>query len=274
VIPHNCLLAFIYRLIYILPIIRKGKLVFEICIVICAGLVFGSFISCASYRLPLELDVVKKSSYCPTCNTVLKARDLVPVFSWLFSGGKCSHCSTKISFRYPMIELVTAGLFLFIYAKYGVTAQALILALMAVMLMIMIVADLEHFIIPDSVHVVLFPLGFMWHYINGTLSEDIVWSFGVMAGLALLLHHGYSKLRGRTMLGYGDVKFFAVVGVWLPLMSVPIFLFMSGILGVMLGLVWRLAGRGVVFPFGPALAVSLFFCIVYPELSNALLFMK
>ncbi len=246
----------------------------EFFIVICAGLVFGSFITCASYRLPLEIDVIKKPSYCPNCQTKLGFKDLFPIFSWIFSGGKCRHCTSRISARYPLIELITATIFSFLYLRYNLTPQAFILAGMVVMLMIMIVADLEHFIIPDSVHIILLPLGLAYHYINRTLSLEILWSFGLMTALALLLHYGYSALRGRTMLGFGDVKFFAVVGVWLSFSAIPVFLFLSGILGVILGLVWKKIGKGEVFPFGPALAISLFFCVLYPQITNIMFLIK
>ncbi len=246
----------------------------ELIIVICAGLVFGSFISCASYRLPLELDVIKKPSYCPNCQTKLGFWDLFPIFSWLFSGGKCRHCATKISVRYPVIELITGALFTFLYLRYGLTPQGFILAGTVIMLMIMIVADLEHFIIPDCVHIMLLPLAITYHFVNGTFSSDILWGFGLMTGLALLLHYGYSALRGRTMLGFGDVKFFAIVGVWLDLSTIPAFLFISGILGVLLGLVWRVLGKGQVFPFGPALAIALFLCLTYPQITNFLILLK
>jgi leader peptidase (prepilin peptidase)/N-methyltransferase len=236
----------------------------ELLIVIITGLVFGSFVTCASYRLPLEIDVVRKPSYCPNCNAILKFWDLFPVFSWLFSGGKCRHCSVKISARYPLIELITAAIFFFLYLRYGLTAQGFILAATAVMLMIMIIADLEHFIIPDCVHIVLIPLALAFRFVNESLSPDILWGFGLMTALALLLHYGYSALRGRTMLGFGDVKFFAVAGVWLDLSAIPAFLFISGILGVALGLIWRALGKGQIFPFGPALAISLFICIIFP----------
>lgn len=249
-------------------------MLFELFIVVCAGLVFGSFITCASYRLPLELDVVRKPSYCPKCNTILGFRDLFPIFSWLFSGGKCRHCSAKISARYPLIEIITGALFAFLYLRYGLTPQGFILAGAVIMLMIMIVADLEHFIIPDCVHVILLPLAITYHFVGGTFSADILWGFGLMTGLALLLHYGYSALRGRAMLGFGDVKFFAIVGVWLDLSAIPVFLFISGILGVLLGLIWRILGKGQVFPFGPALAIALFICIVFPNISNIMLLIK
>lgn len=246
----------------------RENMFFELLIVICAGLVFGSFVTCASYRLPLEIDVIKKPSYCPNCQTKLGFKDLFPVFSWIFSGGKCRHCATKISARYPLIELVTASLFVFLYLHYGITIQSVMLAAAAVMLMVMIVADFEHFIIPDCVHLTLLPLALAYRYIGGTFSADILWGFLLMTGLGLLLHYGYSALRGRSMLGYGDVKFFAIVGVWLDLNTIPAFLLLAGILGVVLGLIWRMLGKGPVFPFGPALATSLFICLTYPKITN------
>jgi prepilin signal peptidase PulO-like enzyme (type II secretory pathway) len=237
-------------------------------IIFCIGLIFGSFVTCASYRLPLGIDIVKKPSYCPNCETKLGFRDLWPVLSWLLSGGKCRHCGAGISPRYPLIELITGALFLFIYTRYGLIPQSFILMAAAVVLMIMIVADLEHFIIPDFVHIALLPLAFAYRYASGTFSGDILWGFGLMAGFALLLHYGYSRLRGRVMLGFGDVKFFAVAGVWLDISAIPAFLLIAGVLGIVFGLIWRLAGRGQIFPFGPALAVSLLFCLIYPEAAN------
>ncbi len=241
----------------------------ELLFVLFAGLCFGSFITCASYRLPLEIDVVKKPSYCPSCNAKLGFRDLWPVFSWVTSGGKCRHCSAKISIRYPLIEIATAIIFLLIYARFGLTPLGITVALMAVALLIMIVADLEHYIIPDSVHVALLPLGLAYHYLMQTPWEQPLYGFLLGAGIGLSLHYGYGWLRKKDVLGFGDVKFLAVVGLWLGLMPMVPFLFYSGLLGVMFGLLWRALGRGPVFPFGPSLAVSLFICAVYPEVPAA-----
>ncbi len=242
----------------------------ELLFILFCGLAFGSFVTCASYRLPLEQDIVSKPSYCPSCNTKLGFKDLWPVLSWAFSHGKCRHCAAKISARYPLIEITTAAAFLFIYANYGFTLQTLILCLTAVALMVMIVADLEHYIIPDIVHIVLLPLALFYRFATETFSPDILWAFFLMTGLALGLHYGYSALRKRPMLGFGDVKFFAIVGVWLDVSAIPVFLFMAGMLGVLLGIIWRLLGKGEVFPFGPALALALFICLVYPDSTNLL----
>jgi len=236
--------------------------------VLFVGLCFGSFITCASYRLPLEIDVVKKPSYCPSCNATLAFKDLWPVLSWVTAGGKCRHCKTKVSIRYPLIEIFTAAVFLLIYHQYGLTLQALLLALLAVALLVMIVADLEHYIIPDQIHIFLLPLGLAYHFTIGTPPTDVTYGFLAGTGLGLALHYGYGWLRKKDVLGFGDVKFFAVAGVWLTLMPFVPFLFLSGLLGVIFGLFWRAIGKGPIFPFGPALAVSLFICVMFPFIAN------
>lgn len=238
----------------------------ELLFVLFCGLCFGSFVTCASYRLPLEQDIVKKPSYCPKCQAKLGFKDLWPVFSWLASKGKCRHCHAPISIRYPVIEIITASAFYFIYARYGLTWQGVILALMAVALLTMIVADLDHYIIPDEIHYALLPLGVAWHYVWETPFREALGGLILGAGLGLLLHYGYRYLRKKEGLGFGDVKFFAVAGLWLTLKPFVPFLFLSGILGVVTALIWRALKRGPLFPFGPALAVALFLCVAYPEL--------
>lgn len=244
----------------------------ELLFILAIGLAFGSFVTCVSYRLPRGEDIVKKPSYCPPCGAVLGFKDLWPVFSWLVFRGKCTHCRAPVSIRYPLTEIATSLLFLLVYLQFGLTLVTLVLCMMVVALMIMIVVDLEHYIMPDSVHVVLIPLAIAYHYLMRSPWQDVAISTLAMTLLALLLHYGYSALRGRVMLGFGDVKFFAVAGLWLGMWLMVPFLFISGVLGVLLGLSWRMMGKGEVFPFGPALAASLFICVVYPENVNILFY--
>ena len=234
--------------------------------VIATGLIFGSFITLASHRLPRAEEIIFQPSHCPACNATLRARDLWPVLSWLAERGRCRHCHASIHWRYPLIELCTALLFVMIYWQYGWTEKTLILSLAAVTLLTMIVVDLEHYIIPDLVHCVLLPLGVWW---NISALTDAGWGLLLGLALGLALRYGYRWLRHKDGLGLGDVKFLAVAGVWLgPELLVP-FLFFSGILGMGTALAWRLLGHGRKFPFGPALAASLFICVAYPAAPQA-----
>lgn len=246
----------------------ETETIVTILFVIFAGLSLGSFVTLASYRLPLGEDIAIKPSRCPKCETKLGFYDLWPVLTWLFSKGRCRHCQNPVSVRYPLTEMATAAGCLLLYVKFGLTLQYLLLVLLWVALMIMIVVDIEHYIIPDQLHYVLLPLGLAYQWLVGASPESVVHGFLLGAGTGMALHYGYRYLRKKEGLGFGDVKFLAVAGVWLGLKPIVPFLFFSGIFGVLTGLLWKLLKRGPVFPFGPSLAVAMFLCIVFPEVSN------
>lgn len=240
----------------------------ELLFVIFSGLALGSFVTLASHRLPQGEDIVVKPSQCPQCKTKLKFRDLWPVLSWVVSGGKCRHCKNPIGWRYPVIELITLATMLLVYTRFGFTGPGVLVALFSVMLLVMIVVDIKHYIIPDQVHLALLPLGLAFHASMGTRWEDVLLGFLAGMVLGLILHHGYRALRKKEGLGYGDVKFFAIAGLWLTIQSFVPFLFFSGLFGVIFGLIWRAVGRGRIFPFGPALAMALFCGVMFPEYYN------
>ena len=237
----------------------------ELLTVMAVGLCFGSFITVAAHRLPLGQEIVRTPSNCPHCKTKLGFRDLWPVLSWLLSMGKCRHCAQPVSMRYPLTELATASALLLVYSRYGVSPMSVVLMLMAVALLVMIVADLQYYVIPDVVHYVLLPLGLAYHYIKVSHGGDVIGGLAIGLTLGLALHYGYIHLRKKDGLGFGDVKFLGVAGLWLGVQPIVPFLFLSGLLGVATGLLWRALKRGPIFPFGPALAVALFLCVIYPE---------
>ncbi len=244
-------------------------MILEFLFILFCGLCFGSFITCASYRLPLDQEIIRKPSFCPKCETRLGFKDLWPVLSWAATGGACRYCKAKIHWRYPLIEIVTAGIFALIYLRYGFTIPTLVLSLFAVALLVMIVADFEHYIIPDEVHWALIPLALCYHYLTNTPPEDVVGGFVFGLGLGLSLHYGYRFFRKKEGLGFGDVKFLAVAGLWLGTLPFVPFLLYSGLFGVVTGVIWKKAGRGAIFPFGPSLAMALFLCVAYPEVVKA-----
>lgn len=243
----------------------------ELLIVVVAGLCFGSFVTMAAHRLPRGEKTGFARSRCPKCKAVLGVRDLMPLLSWLLSRGCCRQCKASIGIRYPLIEICTALLFTLVYSQQGLALAALPLYLMVVALMVMVAVDVEHYIIPDIIHVALLACALAYHTLSGTLDERVAYGFGIAALLGLLLHHGYYYVRGRDGLGYGDVKYFAVAGAWLGPLALVVFLFMIGIFGVLTGLLWRALGRGPEFPFAPALAAALLLCILWPQLANILI---
>ncbi len=229
------------------------------------GLVFGSFITAISYRMPLEKPWMVTRSVCPHCRAVLKARDLIPVMSWLISDGSCRYCRAQVHWRYPVIELLTALCFIQCYFLFGISAMFVVMALLCVCVMTLIITDLEHYMIPDEIQIAMAVLAVA----HGILLEkgiDVMLQGALLGfGVGAALHYGYYYYKGVHGLGFGDVKLMAVAGLWLgPEMLVP-FLFYGGLLGVFSALLWRVLGLGKYFPFGPALAITLCALIIKPD---------
>lgn len=230
------------------------------------GLCFGSFVTAVSYRLPRNKNFINSRSFCPSCGHILKAIDLIPVFSWLFSFGKCRYCKTSIHPRYPLIEITQCLLFLLVLYLYGQSEMTVILQIFSVCLMIMIVVDFEYKIIPDRLQVAMFLVGGFYWYYRGTHSlVDAIIAIVAILVFMLGLRAFVSWWKKREAMGLGDIKFMVIVGLCLGLTPLPFFLFFSGIIGLAYGLTWQIIKKDAIIPFGPALAVSLFINMLFPD---------
>lgn len=251
-------------------------------LVIVSGLVFGSFASALIYRIPRDIPWIwqKKGdreaqacrSACPHCGYQLRVHDLVPVLSWLLLGGKCRACRAPISAMYPLAEILTVLGFLCVYSHFGVDLFSIPFYLLVPVLVALLFIDLEHFILPDELVAAAGVLG-------ATCLGLTVWGDAAGADLhttlieyagGALIYGGFAWAIGALMgymlkkdaLGFGDVKFFAVAGLWLGLSKLSYFTIGAGVIGVVFALLWRFMGRGEVFPFGPALILS-FFAVLF-----------
>lgn len=229
------------------------------------GAIFGSFVSMASHRLITEEDMIKKSSYCPACKHKLSALDLVPIFSWLCLKGKCRHCKVHISSRYPLIELSLAAVFALTYSVYGLTAIGFALLATAVALMVLIVTDFEEYYIPDGILIILAFIGVIYAYYAGILSFLTPIKSLSLYLFAYLTKYLFIKIRKKDGLGYGDVKFMLIIGIYLPFMAIPLFLILSGLTGIAIGLYWKYVKKNEYYPFGPALATSMYILLLFPD---------
>ena len=238
----------------------------ELPIVIFLGLVFGSFATALSYRLPRGISIAsQKRSQCPSCDRDLSFLDLVPVFSWLFLKGKCRFCKASIGVRYPLIELATLCLCLVFYFVYGFSFESLLIIILAPVLISIIDIDLNYKIIPDGLNLSIFLIGVLSFllsaYLDGSRDffiDSFIDSVGglLMYGLgSLFIRQIFMWLMKREPMGLGDIKFFAAVGFWLgmSLNSLSLFMIVSGLFGVLLALTWKKITGEEEFPFGPAL---------------------
>lgn len=228
---------------------------------ISAGLAGHFGYRCAD-RLPGE----SRWPSCVYCFSPLTFIRITPLIGWLMHrGGAALACPcgrrTRL-WHQPAVEL--AGLLLGIVATTGLTIESdgwtwmmLPLCMGLGILPAIILTDLSFGLIPDELNLALAVTGFLWLWLSGGDVYAGLLTAGGLLTLGLLLALGYSKLRGREMLGLGDVKFFTAAGFWLPMALVPWFLFLAGVLGGILGFAWRRAGGGREFPFAPALCVAL-----------------
>jgi leader peptidase (prepilin peptidase) / N-methyltransferase len=233
------------------------------------GAVIGSFITLLAYRLPRGEKIGMTRSRCPRCNAVLIWRDLIPILSWLLARGHCRHCTRSISLRYPLTELACA------MGAAAILAQQDALSLSTVALIglwwvtvAIILTDLEHYLIPDSYQIALLLFGLLYTATHGAdwAGALLTAAVGMVGGFAV--QYGFRRITGRDGLGTGDIKLFGVLGFWLltPAQFAPLLVY-AGMLGIASALLWRMLGRGAVFPFAPAIMLALLLLIFCPDAS-------
>ncbi len=239
----------------------------ELAAAVFLGLVFGSFTTALVYRVPRKQNWVLTRSSCTSCKSALTPLDLVPVLSWLFSRGRCRHCGKGVSWIYPLIELCVVGACLLVYRQFGFSTEAAFIYACLPFLAALTVIDFQKMILPNQLVFICFAIGFVrlvYFSFSGYFlaAADIVvpYIFGsvVFGFIALALRHSISFAVGREALGRGDVKFFLVVGLWLGLSSLPLFFIITGVVGVVMAVFWRMVVKKRQFPFGPALIAAMF----------------
>ncbi len=248
--------------------------IFEIITVILLGLAFGSFATVLAHRGQIfshgeEREELRSS--CPNCKTTLKIMDLVPLFSWLLQKGKCRYCAKEISPVYPVIELtvVLMGMGYFYTHGFDPVSKMLLIYATISILVGLAVFDLRHKILPNNLIAMLGVLGIVYRFLPAYSGGDYtaqILEFGggmvIYAVVIFLIGLFMHKILGKQALGMGDVKFFAVAGLWLGVSSFSTFCILSGVFGVFLGLLWRKIKGEAAFPFGPALIASFFMLLL------------
>ncbi len=238
----------------------------EFSLVFILGLAAGSFSSALSYRIPRNIIWWGNSrSTCPHCMTTLGLLDLIPVFSWLFSWGKCRHCSESIHVQYPLIETVSALLALMAYWVVGFSPELVFIIFILPFLIAHFLIDLEFKILPNQLNFILFFAGLV--KLIALFPMDAV-IYGVLSAIiygavAWVLRIGGQYFLKKEALGFGDVKFFCVAGLWLGLPLLPYFMIGSGGLAVFCAAFWSWKYKSKAFPFGPALILSFYLLLLF-----------
>jgi leader peptidase (prepilin peptidase)/N-methyltransferase len=230
-------------------------LVFGAIVVSVLGFCIGSFLNVVIYRLPRGESIATGRSHCTHCGKTIAWYDLFPLVSYLLLGGRCRYCKTAISWRYPLVEGLTAGLFLALYWHFGLTLTLVKYLFLAALLVAISFIDLEHFLIPNSLVLAGVVFGIGVAFIVRDLS---IWSALLGAascsGFLLLV-----SLISRGGMGLGDVKLSLVTGLFLGWPLGPVGLLSGvcagGLVGIVL-LVTGIKGRKDPVPFGPFIALG------------------
>jgi leader peptidase (prepilin peptidase) / N-methyltransferase len=255
------------------------------------GLVVGSFLNVVVHRLPIMLERAWRTdaaeafghvpesgelfpddglpsrynlwlprSACPHCGHVLRAWENIPLLSWLALRGRCSHCGTRVSVRYPAIELASAICAAGALLAFGPTGKALAAFVLCATLIASSAIDLEHQLLPDAITLPLVWAGLLVNLAQ-TFTDLHAAVIGAMAGYLALwcVYWLFRLLRGVEGMGHGDFKLLAALGAWLGWAALPQIVVIAAVAGAAVGLAATLSGRmrfEEPLPFGPYLAAG------------------
>lgn len=246
------------------------------------GLVLGSFLNVVIHRLPrmMERDwaaqcaelrgeavpdsepfsIVRPRSRCPHCGHQIGALENIPLLSYVILGGRCKGCGKRISWRYPLVEALTAAMFGFAAWHFGpgIPAAAAMLFIGAMIALTFI--DFDSQLLPDSITLPLLWAGLLLNvFATFTDLTSAVW--GAVAGYLTLwsVYWLFKLTTGKEGMGYGDFKLLAAIGAWLGWQVLPLTILLSSLVGALVGIgliVLARHGRNVPIPFGPYLAAA------------------
>lgn len=237
------------------------------------GLIFGSFANVCIYRIPNGLSVLSPNSFCPACKKRIKWYDNIPVLSYIILGGHCRNCGTKISVSYPLVELSSGLVFLFVFVKFGFSLETILFIFFGWSLLVVSVIDFYHRIIPDVFSFLLIGLGVLTSPLNTVMgysfSERLLNSaagatLGVLLGLAV--SYFGEKVFKKEAFGGGDIKLLAGCGAFLGARAVFWTLFYASLSGSVVAgalIMLKRIKKDDYIPFGPFIALAAIFLLLF-----------
>lgn len=210
--------------------------------------------------LPARYNLWLPRSACPHCGHVLRAWENIPVVSWLALRGRCSQCGSRVSVRYPVIELASAACAAGALLAFGPTGKALAAFALCATLIATSAIDLEHQLLPDAITLPLIWAGLLVNLAQ-TFTDLHAAVVGAVAGYLALwcIYWLFRLLRGVEGMGHGDFKLLAALGAWLGWAALPQIVVIAAVTGAVVGLGATFSGRmrfEEPLPFGPYLAAG------------------
>lgn len=224
------------------------------------GIVIGSFLNVCILRIPKHETIVTERSHCMSCGYQLSWYDMVPVFSWLFLGGKCRKCKAPISPQYPIVEALNGVLYVLIFLVEDFSLEAVLYCLLASALLVLSVIDWRTYEIPVGINIFILILGILrvitdyrnwWNYLIGFLCVSI------------FLYLLFLISKGRAI-GGGDIKLMAAAGLLVGWKQIILAFLLGCILGAIIHLIrMRVSKADHVLAMGPYLSVGIFIAALW-----------
>ena len=238
-----------------------------ILIITVMGLVLGSFYNVCIYRIGRGESIVFPPSHCPHCGHKLKPKDLIPVLSYVLLKGRCRYCRDRISFRYPLVEIITALGILLLYSKYGITLKFLAYVFLVSILIITAFIDLDSQIIPNSLTAVGAVGGICFSSLGFTVSPvDAVLGLSAGGGTLLIIAVISLLILKKEGMGGGDIKLMGMIGLFLgwkmTLLALLFAVYSGGIISLFL-LIFKKKKMGQAIPFGPFIGLGTVIALIW-----------
>ncbi len=268
------------------------------------GLIVGSFLNVVIVRLPLMMerqwraecaealaaegatdpapdtgdsqrfDLVVPRSRCPHCGGAIRARDNIPLVSWLALKGRCRHCGTRISVQYPLVELASGVLAIVALLRFGPGWEAALAIVFSWTLLAAATIDLRTTLLPDDLTLPLLWLGLVAAAAGMVPTGPVAAIVGAATGYLLLwgLYHSFRLVTGKEGMGHGDFKLLAALGAWTGWQGLPVTILLSSFVGAVVGLAMialRGHDRSVPIPFGPFLAAGGWVALLWGDVLTA-----
>ncbi len=259
------------------------------------GALIGSFLNVVIHRIPNKESIVFPNSACPECKKPIKFYDNIPIFSWLILGGNCRNCKGKISLRYPVVEFLTALVFILVYRQIGLTAFLPVCLIFVASIIALMFIDAEHMILPNVITYpllvfalivrLIFPLFSGVEFFSdlksfplNQLEDTPIWLVSLVgAVLGALVGGGslwlvgeiWKHLRGVEAMGFGDVKMMFAVGAllgWrLGILTIFLGAFSGAILGILIIAKQKNKDLQTRIPFGTFLGTGAILSLLFGE---------
>lgn len=259
---------------------------FEKIFVFISGSIVGSFLNVCIHRLPLEESIINPASHCPKCKKPIPWYDNIPLLSYIILEGKCRFCKEDISFRYFLVELLTAVFSLIFFNRFGLSLDFFFYIILVCGLTVATFVDIQHRIIPDEISIGGIVVGFLFSAFRGLhlspmsyelrpifnsflgiiIGGGIIWLTGFIFDLVYFKLFKKPPIQGETeSMGGGDVKLLAMIGAFLGWKSVLITFFIAPFFGAAVGIINMLVKKEHIIPYGPFLSLAAVISIFWAD---------